>query len=164
MQLQLIEFDQGKPFSAIDTDGNVYDIDYCNRDDCLYAHESGSGGRAYLGQVANTWWAAPGVHPEVYVRTADGEGWEYVPAPINTRVELPDKYKADLWDWASQQETEGCSVCADRLPTDNLCEHIWWDTYWGWWSTPDERERHLEQSLEMMRELLYGSKKEKHGV
>jgi hypothetical protein len=53
---------------------------------------------------------------------------------------------SNLLEWLQQNaiesDTEYCSVCRERFPTqDNnvLCDHVWWCAKTATWSTPDER-------------------------
>jgi hypothetical protein len=44
-----------------------------------------------------------------------------------------------LEDQAIQDSAVWCSQCADNLPGEALCEHMWWCDGSAWYSTPSER-------------------------
>ena len=53
---------------------------------------------------------------------------------------------SNLLEWLQNNGIESdaayCSICRDYFPTSEewlLCEHIWWCSTDGWWSTPSER-------------------------
>lgn len=129
-QVTLIEFDEnGRPFSVNRTGDDGYDhkfdMEWCKRDGCLYADESGDG--YYLENGEHKYWTIPGIEP-----TVNG----ICPAPLENRLtDLPESYQGDLWDWANEGGCEYCSICDDMLPTEDLCNHIGGDDESGW-STP----------------------------
>ncbi len=57
---------------------------------------------------------------------------------------LPREFRGcgGLWKWLERnaiwQSTVYCSICNDRFPDDEHCEHIWWCEDLCWWSTPSE--------------------------
>lgn len=126
----------GKPYHVIE----YYDFDWCKRDECLYYHESGSGGDAeftlYPCTAPYQVWAAPGVS---LIRKDKMDG--YHPATILDEP-LFGWPNDRLFDMAEESETEHCPTCGDDLPsedTDELCDHVWWCDSAGWWSKPGER-------------------------
>lgn len=57
---------------------------------------------------------------------------------------LPREFRGevDILEWLErngiQDDTVYCSVCDDRLPSENLCCHCWWCDTDGWYVTPTE--------------------------
>lgn len=140
-----IEFnDDGRPFAAAvrNSGGEVlhFDIEYCKRDDTLYADCSGGG--VYLEGYQHQYWLAGSEHM-VYCYNEKGE--RVLAPPENRLAEIPEAYQGDLWDWAIESQCIGCSACEDILPAFDLCQHVWWDDEAEGWSTPDSRAEEGDQ-------------------
>jgi hypothetical protein len=132
----MIEFSKtGRPFAVVRKDEKGYseyfDIEWCERDQQLYADEAGNG--FYLGRKDNKFWLSAGMPLPLVKGIAPAN-------PDNRLIRRPRGYGGDLWDWAIQCECEHCSICGDSFPDNDLCEHIYWDDEAGWWSTPDSRK------------------------
>lgn len=125
----LIEFQDNRPFAAVEIDsrGNTryYDIEWCKRDQQLYAHYSGN--RLYLESQDNKFWAAVGYEPDNY-------------KPENRLANKPKKYRGELENWTLFDDCLYCSICDDWLPEEDTCDHIWWDEELGDFSTPYDRK------------------------
>ena len=128
-----IEFsDNGRPFSVVTRadNGNLsrFDVEYCKRDGCLYADESGSD--IYLENRTHKYWCGEGIGV-----VTDGRE---IPAPPENRLaKLPEEYAGDWWDWINYANTVYCEKCDDCLPSpdfeNRLCDHIRWnDEAEGW--------------------------------
>lgn len=120
MILLLVEFDSdGRPFTAYAQDAperglHVYDIDWCERDQCSYSHMSGGGALELW--AGRRYWAARSVQE---VRHAEGQTpkrLKRMPRPhsISSIVRLLE---------SNETHVIYCSTCKDQLPTDDLCEH-----------------------------------------
>jgi hypothetical protein len=142
----------GYPPSSFST--SVYDFDWCERDQTLYQHKSGGGGENFYihpsGEPAKpprcaVWWNREIVKPtngrirtsflgERYLRRI---GYDVLtePLPVLGGSENP-------FSDACDGDVEYCSRCNDHLPTDNLCDHIWYCEKCGVYSTPSERCKH----------------------
>lgn len=116
-----------------------YDVDWCKRDECLYAHESGgsSGVEVHIHRFCN----APKICGKVWIHPAAtlvhyvkvGEKWETQPLP---RVDMAamgylllDTPLSDdpLADCRQDEETRYCRICDDYLPSsyeEGLCGHL----------------------------------------
>ena len=110
-EIHSIEWRDDKPFSvtiyesADSTWSRTYDVDYCLRDKELYYSWSGGG----------------------HAKVNEGRSGLDVMPDIKTFDELVKHF--DMYEG----ETLWCSQCNDRLPTENLCKHIYWDDDEGWW-------------------------------
>ncbi len=60
--------------------------------------------------------------------------------------QLPKQFRyddgGDLMAWlhrhAIEQDSVWCSKCRDRMPGDDLCQHVRWCDQTGWYVTPDD--------------------------
>jgi len=125
MNIMAIAFAEHKPHSVlVDSDGccEIYDVDYCKRDDTLYYHMSGCG-PAYIE-------AAPGMR----VWVAEGNHVA-IPAGCEMIASVDAKWLDPEMDWGIDCDTEYCEACDDWLPTDTdePCPHIRWDEETGTW-------------------------------
>ncbi len=117
-----IEFNGENPFEIILSDGTFLDVDFSNRDKCLYYHFSGMGisdpikAGNYADGTPVPFWAAAGVN------VSGGR-----------RVNLPEEYKSPLNEWqhTEEMETVYCNICCDHIPDseDSMCDHITWSHY-----------------------------------
>lgn len=144
-----------------------FDFDWCRRYGMLYQHMSGCGGdiRAVLGCLANpteppSWefWAAPGL--PLY---RAGKSWRR-PIRVRNQVEMIDHGYRPLrqprlltaWDGtksrnpfdaAEHDSTVYCRRCKDDLPSDNVCEHLYWCDDCGEWYYEDNRMDHDSETF-----------------
>jgi hypothetical protein len=131
-KILLIEFQDGRPFHVCTRDeeaGGPYhwDFEYCRRDDRIYYNMCGVGNEIYVEGITNPIWLDRGIKLDVQ----------------NRLKRLPRRYALKtLFDDCQDSDCEYCGVCKDWLPTDCLCDHIWWCEECGWWSSPDERCEH----------------------
>jgi hypothetical protein len=115
-ELVMIEFDRHRPFSVWYKNErgwvDLYDVDYCKRDDTLYYHISG-GGELYLEQPGrHKYWIATGYS----VKEA---------CPENRVRRLNPRWKAEIGTtWGVESDTEYCEICRDNIPLIDPCEHI----------------------------------------
>ena len=132
---------------------HVYDFDWCKRNEQLYQHNSGSGGNFYLGRMAfpkstprcAVWWDPHLVQPhndrspasEIGVAHIRRIGYDILDKPL-----VLFDGSQNPFDHALESEVEYCSKCDDHLPTDDLCEHIWWCEKCGEYSIPGSRCKH----------------------
>lgn len=99
-----VEWDGKRPFSVVvlstETYLDIYDVDYCKRDNQLYYHQSGG-------------------------MPVDGkqEGLEKLPLGVETMQDLIEHFGIIN----EETETMWCEICQDRFPVDNLCSHIEWN-------------------------------------
>lgn len=109
----------GKLFNLVVQERGVYvvlDVDWCERDEHYYFHESSSNG-AQVPSVASMVsersrvWVAPGVEID-----CDRERV--------LELDLPDLFDGD---------TVFCTTCEDRLPCDDPCDHVAWCDEHGEW-------------------------------
>lgn len=135
---------QWRPFSIATTDGQ-YDVEWCKRDQCLYAHDSGGGGRFH----ASSFVGAPGICAKVWVRKdieivhevkiADDK-WESQPLPREDLATMGYELLAkpltdDPFGECEEEETQHCKICDDRLPCEedsHTCNHLYWMDWGGW--------------------------------
>ena len=108
-EIHSIEWRDDKPWDVavyVNENGRIetYAVDYCKRDDELYYHWSGS----------------------TLSEGKERKGLNVMP-DIKTFDELIKHF--DM----CEDETQWCSQCNDRLPTENLCRHIYWDEDEEWW-------------------------------
>lgn len=133
-----------------------YDVDHSKTYGYIF-HMSSSGGSMEI-EVSGIYFSSgnPSVKetPVQYVDSKDEPPWEgsktvAIRKRNRTRrlLKLPAEFKArrgeDLLDWLKKNAIQGdavwCSECQDELPGDELCEHCWWCSATGMYSTPDER-------------------------
>ena len=130
-----VELDDDGHLFAVWTrdDGGVcgYDFDWSKHFGCHIHDMSSFGGDPYIQHAHHRWWAADGVA----VRLAHPAG----PAPAETRMEaLPPDFGNPLGEGIDDRAL-WCAECNDCFPSDEPCEHCWWDEEEGAYSTPDER-------------------------
>lgn len=135
-----------------------YDFDWCRRDECLYYHLSGSGGRFYIHPLARPakpplvplWWDSSLVHPtnggnssnrKLSDATVTRFGYKIVPEPLPLF-----SVSANPFNDAHHASVEYCTRCGDHLQDDGLCEHIWWCEKCGVYSAPQDRCGHKEEA------------------
>lgn len=112
--------------------GSTYDFDYCGPKHGLYHHECGSGGRKYhIGRFCNPrglpgkLWLADGVElvdfsgNPVTCEQARKWGYDLLAEPLLVDGDV------DPFAHASEGRTVDCSVCGERMPEDDTCEHLW---------------------------------------
>jgi hypothetical protein len=121
---------------------HCYDVDWCKRDQSYVFHQSGGGPTPI--EIDGLYWASEGAPiTERPCQLVDDDARERNATRRLPEVPIDIEGCADVLDWlentAQDEGTEYCSVCDDRLPTDDLCEHIWWCEETAWYSTPDER-------------------------
>lgn len=130
----------------------VWDAEWCARNETIYVHMSGGGGSVYFNALSEgarcKAWVAEGETITTTRRTGD-DSWET--AEID-RAELTamgfdllDAPLADPFADAEEGETIYCDRCEDFLPTENVgqpCDHIAWCDKEGWWVYA-ENGRHL---------------------
>lgn len=137
--LVLVEFDEGRPFSVITTDGrgfHYFDIDWCKRDGELYAHMSGFGASSVM--VGSVEYPYDGVY-----WLADGYQFPVQPTAVRLPDLHPDYAGDNLYRYLDMDvSTVGCALCDDRFPDDDPCEHIWWCDRCDTFSDPGDRCGH----------------------
>lgn len=126
------------PHSVRTTTGE-YDCFYCKRDETVYFHASGFGGRDDRHELhgfcepiprPGRFWLAPGVRP--VRRSGQGSHWSepcyYLGVRRVTwqamgyeRVEGPIGHPLEF---ACEGRCQWCETCEDWLPEENLCEHL----------------------------------------
>lgn len=153
-----VEFIDGKPHSVVTTKG-TYDFDWCERDQDLLYHKSGSGHRSRYSQDLSEWcdpegksfWAADCVELRIK-REWDRDAQKYQVDEIAT-PELLAKYKLvrldsieDPFDDATEAYggIEYCSICQDKFPDDSTCRHVWWGDEGQTGPGSDEGIKHLK--------------------
>lgn len=133
---------------------SLYDFDWCERDQSLYYHCSGGGGRFYLHRLSKptarprcaVWWDASLVAPtngaicsqrKLSHSTVRRMGYDILTEPVPLLGGSANPFLE-----ASQDSTEFCIKCHDYLPTENLCQHVWWCERCGGYSVPQSRCEH----------------------
>lgn len=131
----------------------LYDFDWCQRDETLYYHYSGGGGRFYIGAICEpnkpprcaVWWDSKIVFPtnggslsnrKLSNQTVQRFGYDTLDAP------LPIDGEVNPFENSCMDSVEYCSKCNDHLPTENPCSHIWWCEKCADYSKPGERCKH----------------------
>jgi hypothetical protein len=132
-----------------------WDFDFCRRDGRLYYHCSGCGPSPCLNvkvtpakpPLCAVWWDSA-----VVASFRSGDGTDRVldadeilamGYTVMTEPKVSGFAGNPFFD-ASNDSTEWCSRCRDRLPKQNLCRHIWWCSECGMYSTPGCRCGHRE--------------------
>lgn len=145
MILLLVEFDdKGRPFAAYAQDAperglHIYDIDWCERDQCYYSHMSGGG--AIEPWAERRYWAAQSVQE---VRHSEGR----VPKRLK-QMPRPHSISSIVHQLESDEtRTIYCSICEDHLPDSCPCSHIEWCDECSIWATPDEPCEHVKEAAD----------------
>lgn len=132
-----------------------YDFDWCRRDKTIYYHLSGSGS-FYMHPIgsgfrkpprAAVWWDSSIIvgptnggnssKRTIGANTLRRWGYDVLPEP----AVLPGGI-INPFDDAVMDDTEYCSRCKDKLPTERLCSHVWYCEKCGCYSSPGERCKH----------------------
>lgn len=129
-----VELRDGRPFSVLSEDRrggyDVWDFDYCRRDQTLYYDMSGGwddGAGPWSVEPGAQYWLAAGCSLQV-------KGGVRVPA-------LPPPYAPEtLWDAATGDDTVCCETCDDWLPYGSPCAHLWWCDRHNCWGPECECE------------------------
>lgn len=138
--LEVIRPIEGRTHYGYDT----YDVDYSKTYGYIF-HMSGCGGRTVF-DVSGIYFVSGEVRvnevPSTFVQPASRQR-------NKTRKlrRLPQSFDLqpgqDLLDWLERNgidsDTVWCSICRDRLPESDLCEHTWWCDRTSSYSTPDDR-------------------------
>lgn len=160
----LVEFDpDGRPFAVTTRHPlggcSYYSFEWCQRDECLYWHESGSGRDIPLNMLVDkgTWrfWLAPG-------EVAFTSHWSQK-LRRSFRRRVPERHPSRMAEEsecvkvdpvsgcprcfaASMSDVIYCRRCDDHLPTDwvgdEICPHIWWCDECSDFIYPGERCSH----------------------
>lgn len=152
--IQAVEGHDGKTHTSRDE----YDVEWSKTCGYYLYHMSGSGGRATVtvrGVYHLNGDAAIKERAADWVSERDRPPWKgkrtlKIRRRNRTRRlrQLPmciNEMQAgwDLLDWlehnAKEDKAVYCSECDDWLPDEYPCDHIWWCSKTGWWSTPSER-------------------------
>ena len=126
-----VEYRNRRPFAARvrTADGNVeeYEFEFCKRDGRLYYREGGGPvGEPNVAALSryhgdpSEFWAADDVRPvdddgNAVLDASEVDGWVRLAKP-----------RGDPFEGAAESDTEECNVCHDRLPSERLCEHLFW--------------------------------------
>lgn len=126
-QIVFVEFQDGKPFTLL-THGKgeeVYDIEWCKRDDQLYYHNSGSG----LAQFTIPVYSDTDFWIVDHLQAVHGQTDE----PIEKTMDIPKEFYGPIDGWAIESRCEYCTVCDDWFPEHGECQHLFWsDTLGGY--------------------------------
>lgn len=131
MKLVCLEWDtKGRPFQA--THGRrrpsgtwllvTSDVDWCERDQCLYHHQSGAGGRGIhfsrLIGGRHQLWILPGFAVSYSGKRLSR--WQLARLGYN----LVDEVPADPTLASDETLTTWCDTCQDWLPDNDPCPHV----------------------------------------
>lgn len=144
MQIVMVEFTNGQPFTATTRHSqggySHYDLEWCKRDECLYAHESGSGPKLYLEGGDSDYWLAEG--------ETQPEG--NLPLTGSRLAEMPVQWPLNsLLDHEQSMPMIYCSACDDWLPWEDygdLCDHVHWCEQCSWWTGPGYTDSHCKHA------------------
>ena len=133
----------------------IYDFDWCKRDEMLYYHCSGCGGRFPMHPLSKpsatpryaVWWDASLVAPtnggncssrKLSADTIRKWGYDVLESPLPILGGGVNPFEEN----ACMDSVEYCANCKDYLPTESLCSHIWWCEKCADYSKPGERCKH----------------------
>lgn len=159
----IVEYVDGRPFTVVlmEPEGaylaETWDVEWCKRDERMYAHQSGGGGTAVYEVMSRD----PKHSRKVYVRPGlpcgvheqvDGA---WVTTPISREeltalgYEFVSTEPEDPFDGAREYPSEdvrclSCHLCDDWIPADSLCEHLEWCEVEQWWCVKDGEEHVTE--------------------
>lgn len=126
-EVVFIEYRGGRPFAArVRTSEGCteFEFDWCKRDGLAYYRELGDGGDPNVAKLSrynadpSEFWAADDVrlvddYGNTVLDASETDGWVRLAKP-----------QGDPFEGAAESDTEGCGVCNDRLPSEQLCGHL----------------------------------------
>ena len=145
-----------RPVSPTDYYSHEWDFDWCETYGSLYFHESGMGPEGiYLNALAEpktppscAIWTSPLVRvtsgriPRRFIGEATMRRYGYAVLSEPLLLKADGLEGTNPFELGGEAETEFCARCADHLPSDSLCAHIWWCEKCGTFSTPQDRCKH----------------------
>lgn len=140
-----VEFHDKKPSVIITMNEHgswdIWDVEWCKRDGCLYRDLAGCGCFEGPTQVSKkgSYWATN----DFPVKGGeDAKRLRVLPKRYRKAILQVATGEYEAFESINESDCRYCSVCDDWLPTsdtDHPCAHIWWCDEACWWSTPDER-------------------------